>query len=102
MPPPTLMASLTLNDTAGLIFTVFTSDSMPWKRPIQSASYLVARPKGTLTPSPRFHFGPRSMAKKKLGTSFASPASPPLPVSAGLLSAAGTLPRFSNSVFGTM
>src|SRR3954464_4821160 len=102
MPPPMLTASLTLKDTAGLMLNLSPSHWITWERPDQFESYLVASPKGTLTPRPMFHFGPRSMAKKKLGTSFASPASPPLPFSAGLLSAAGTLPLFSNLVLGAM
>src|SRR5882762_7439357 len=102
MPPPMLAASLSLKDTAGLMLTVLTSDSTPWKRPIQFESYLVASPNGTLTPNPKFNLGPASMAKKKLGTSLLSPASPPVPLNAGLLSAAGWLAPLLNFVEGTM
>src|SRR5947208_604145 len=63
------------------MLTVLTSDSIPWKRPSQVGSYFVANPKGTLTPSPKLHFGLRSMAKNALGTKAASPASPPVPPS---------------------
>src|SRR4051812_18663249 len=81
---------------------VWTSDLMPWKRPIQSESYSVIRPKGTLMPTPKLQVGFRLMAKKTLGTNAVDPASPPSPTLVGLLSAAGVLPLFVNLVEGMM
>src|SRR3954452_8532506 len=79
---------------------VWTSDLMPWKRPIQFESYSVLRPKGTLTPTPTLQAGLRAMAKKMLGRKVVDPPSPPVPLSAGLLAAAGVLPLLLNFVDG--
>src|SRR3954462_9235027 len=84
------------------MLSVFTSDSMPWKRPTQFESYSVLRPKGTFTPTPTLQAGLRAMAKKMLGTKAVDPASPPLPFNAGLLAAAVVLPVLLNLVVGMM
>src|SRR5438105_9213305 len=102
MPKPALARSLNLYETAGLMLSVLTLDSMPWKRPIQSSSYLVLSPKGTLMASPKFQVGFRSMAKNRLGMSAVSPASPPFPVRPGLLAAPGVLPLLVNFVDGAI
>src|SRR5262245_23529403 len=78
------------------MLTVCTSDLMPWKRPIHAGSYSVFRPNGTLMPTPKFQRSPKSMAKNALGTYAVSPASPPLPLRAGLLAVAMVLPLSLN------
>src|SRR3954470_7343812 len=102
MPNPRLSASLTLYETAGLTLTVLTSDLMPWNLPIQVGSYSVFRPNGTLRPTPKLQTGVRPIAKNALGTKAVPPASPPFPLSAGLLPSAGTLPLLENFHDGRM
>src|SRR5581483_3920570 len=102
MPPPMLALSESLNDTAGLTLTVFTSDEMPWKRPIQLWSYDVLRPNGELTARPTFQRSLRSIAKNRFGTIALLPASPPFPVEAALLAPAIVLPLLENLVDGSM
>src|SRR5215213_9109474 len=81
---------------------VWTSDLMPWKRPIQSDEYSVMRPNGTLRPTPKLQVGFKLMAKKTLGMNAVEPASPPSPTLVGLLAAAGVLPLLVNLVDGMM
>src|SRR5882762_7417717 len=102
MPPPTLAVSLSLLETDGLILSVSTLEEIPWNLPIQFDSYSVLSPNGTLTPTPKFHCGLRSMAKNMLGTRASLPASPPLPVKAALLPVPLTLPLSENFVDGEM
>src|SRR6267142_712531 len=97
-----LAVSLSLYERDGLIFSVSTLDVIPWKRPIQLGSYSVLSPNGTLTPTPKFHCGLRSMAKNMLGTKASLPASPPLPVKAALLPVPLALPLSENFVDGEM
>src|SRR5262245_42924071 len=100
MPKPMLSASLTLYETAGLTLIVLISDEIPWKRPIQSGEYSVFKPNGTVSPTPKLHCGPKSMAKNAVGTTAVSPASPPL-LPRGRPSGA-TLPLLENSVDGVI
>src|SRR5882724_5229576 len=102
MPPPRLTCSLALYEKTGFTFTVSTLDSTPWNRPIQSESYFVASPNGTVIPTPKFHSGVTSVAKNALGTNLFWLASPPDPVLAGLLRAAGTLAPLLKVVEGAI
>src|SRR3954465_9384417 len=102
MPPPRLALSDNLYETAGLTLIVFTSDEMPWKRPTQAGSYAVFKPNGVDTAKPAFQRELMSMAKNIFGTIALLPASPPLPVRAGLLAPAMVLPLFVKLVDGPM
>ncbi len=51
-PAPMESLSVTWMATVGFTFMAWTFDLVAWKRPIQSVSQSVSRPKGTLKPTP--------------------------------------------------